>query len=236
VGWQLSNDGALFVALGAGAGGHAALVVTAFSLSAPGVAQTIPVAGPAAPEAWAAQYRPADNDPQIELVTAARSGPAVKVTRQTIALGSDKASAPTTLIERSGPVATMAMAPLGHAGGAGGVVDILFGPDPKTGYLSFLRLPLAGGAASAGWDFSPPKNSDGKRPTTWAIPRTPLDPPMAATHVSDKIYVRRAGGDWAVVIEGVPHVEHLALESFGEGRVVAVWSDPAFGIRYQPVP
>jgi hypothetical protein len=88
----------------------------------------------------------------------------------------------------------------------------------------------------AGWDFSTPKNTGGKRSTAWAIPRRPLNPPMAATHVGDKIYVRRAGGDWTVVVDSVRHVEHLSLEAFREGHVVAVWSDPAFGIRYHAVP
>lgn len=236
VGWQPSNNDALFVALGDGPGGHAALAVITFSVSAPGSAKTIQIAGSAAPDAWAAQYRAANSDAQIELVTAEHTGHTVKVTRQTLALGSGKAVAPATFIEHAGPVAAMAMAPVGRGNGADGVVDVLFGPDPKTGYLSLLRLPLAGGAARSAWDFSAPKNTGGKRPTAWAIPRTPLDPPMVATHVGDKIYVRRVGGDWTVVVDGVPHVEHLALEAFREGHVVAVWSDPDFGIRYHAVP
>jgi hypothetical protein len=68
------------------------------------------------------------------------------------------------------------------------------------------------------------------------MPRMPLDPPMVATHVGDKIYVRRGGGEWTVVVDGVPHVEHLSLEAFEEGNVVAVWFDPSFGIRYHAVP
>ena len=42
---------------------------------------------------------------------------------------------------------------------------------------------------------------------------------MVATHVGDKLYVRRVGGDWTVVVDGVPHVEHLAIEAFREGHV-----------------
>jgi hypothetical protein len=234
VGWQLSDDDALFIVLGAEAGGKGILAAATFHLTAPGVVKTIPVAGPANPEAWAAQYHVSGSDAQIELVMATRTGHMAKITRQTIALGSGKAGAPATLVERPSALTAMAMAPVGLGGNP--VVDVLFGPDPKTSYMSLVRLPLAGGAAGTTWDFSPPKNTGGKRPTAWAIPRTPLEPRMAATHVGDKIYVRRAGGDWAVVVDGVPHVEHLALEALREGGVVAVWSDPAFGIRYQAVP
>ena len=236
VGWQPSNDEAWFVALGGGAGGHVALVAASFRLSAPGTVKAIPIAGQAVPDAWAAQFQAAGSDPQLELVTAEHVGHTAKVTRQTLALGSGKVVRPATSIERPGPVAAMAMAPVSQGNGANSVVDLLFGPDPKTGYLSLLRFPLAGGTARAAWNFSAPKNTNGKRPTTWAIPRTPLDPPMVVTHVGDKIYVRRVGGDWSVVVDGVPHVEHLAIEAFREGQVVAVWSDPAFGIRYHAIP
>jgi len=235
VGWQLTNDDALFVALGGTAGGHAALVTASFSLSSPGTVKTIPVGGPANPDGWAAQYHVVGSDAQIHLVTAAHAGHTVKVTRQTLALGTGKAGTPTTLIEHAGPLVGMAMAPV-DGGNDTDRVDVLFGPDPGTGYMSLLRLPLAGGATRANWDFFAPKNTGGKRPTAWAIPRLPLVPPMVATHVGDKIYVRRVGGEWSVVVDGVPHVEHLSIEAFGEGNVIAVWSDPAFGIRYHVIP
>jgi hypothetical protein len=140
------------------------------------------------------------------------------------------------LIERRGPLAVMAMAPVGTGDKPTGVVDVLFGPDPKTGYVSFFRVPLADGTPRGPWDFSSPKNTGDKRPTDWVLPRTLLPTPMAATHVGNKIYLRRAGGEWSVVVDDVAHVEHLALEAFGEGDVVAVWFDPSFGIRYHEAP
>jgi len=235
VGLQLTDDDALFIALGA-TDGKSALVAATFHLAAPGVVKTIPIVGPTKPDAWTAQYRGSGGETQIDLVTAEHAGRKVKITLQTIALGSGKVSPPTVLIERRGPLAVMAMAPVGMGDKANGVVDVLFGPDPKTGYVSFFRVPLAGGAPRGPWDFSAPKNAGGKRPTDWVLPRMPLSTPMAATHVGDKIYVRRAGGEWSVVVEDAAHVEHLSLEAFGEGDVVAVWSDPGFGIRYHAVP
>jgi len=231
VGWQLSNDDALFVGLGASAEGQGMLAVATFNLAAPAAVKTVRVAGPAAPEAWATQYRAAAGDAHIELVTAARLAHAVKITVQSIALGTGKAGTPTSLIERAGPLAAMAISPLGNPSAAGHV-DVLFGPDPKTGYMSFLRLPLSGGSARPTWDFSPPKTAAGKRPTLWAIPRAPLDPPMAAAQVGDKICTRRAGGEWSVAVDSGPQVEHLSLEALRDGSVVIVWSDPRFGIRY----
>jgi len=235
VGWQFANDDALFVALGAGAGGRAALVAASFSLSAPSTVKTIPVAGSAKPDAWVAQYQAGGGGAQLVLVTAEHAGHTVKVVRQTLALATGKADAPSTLVENTGPLAGMAIAPADGANNTDSV-DVLFGPDPGTGNMSFLRLPLAGGRARANWDFLAPKNTGGKRPTAWALPRIPLDPPMVATHIGDKIYVRRGGGQWSVVVDGVPHVENLSLEAFEEGNVVAVWSDPSFGIRYHAVP
>jgi hypothetical protein len=231
VGWQPSNNAALFVVLGSGASGQSAVAVTTFSLSATGSVITIPVACPKAPKAWATQYQVSSDDVHIELITAAQAAHATLIMRQTLLLGSNKAIAPTMLLERPGVVLALTMAPVGQINEA--VVDILFGPDPKTGYLSLFRLPLAGGATSAAWHFSPPR---GEKPATaWAIPRTPLNPPMVAMHAGEKIYLRRAGGEWTVVSDGVPHLDHLAIEAFSEGRVVAVWSDPTFGIRYQCV-
>jgi hypothetical protein len=45
-----------------------------------------------------------------------------------------------------------------------------------------------------------------------------------------------AGGSWTTLVEHVAKAEHLSLEAFHTGHVVAIWADPAFGVRYHEVP
>jgi hypothetical protein len=233
VGWQLTDSDAIFIVLGTAASGQGALAVAAFNRTAPSGIRTIPVALSGKLSAWAARYRVVGADAQIDLVTATETAGTAKVVRQVIALGTGKASTPSTLLERGGRVSTVVMAPIAAPGND--TVDVLFAPNPKTGYLSLVRLPLGGGAPRAGWEFSPPKSSGGKHPTAWAIPRTPIDPPVVATHIGDKIFVRRGGDSWTTLVEHAGKVEHLSLEAFQTGYVVAIWSDPSYGVRYREV-
>jgi hypothetical protein len=96
-------------------------------------------------------------------------------------------------------------------------------------------MPLSGGAPRALWDFSSPKDAAGKRPSSWALPLAPLDPPWVAAHLGDKVYSRRAGGDWSIAVSDVPRLEHLAVEAL-RNNIVITWSDPSFGVRYQTLP
>jgi hypothetical protein len=233
-GWQATGDAARFVALGKDKGGHAALAIIDVDMASPGHVRTVPVAIPASPAAWAVQYRKDGGDEYLELVAALHSGHATQVIGQTIALGSGHAGAPVAIGERPGVVAGLVLPPVA-AGSGTDAVDLLLGPDPKTGYMSFVRLPLGGGRARAAWNFGPPKATHGKHPTDWAMPRALLEPPMFATHAGDAIYLRRLGGEWSVLADGVPHADHLSVEVFPGGGMVAVWSDPQFGIRYQAV-
>jgi hypothetical protein len=236
VGWQPTNDDAFFVALGADHNKHATLAVVHVALSSAGSAKAIPIAGPTVPEAWVAQYRPAGSAPQLDLITAEHHGASAKIVRQTIGLVDGKVGAPVTLLERAGKVAALAMPPVGRGPGDE-AVDVLFATDPGTGYLSLVRVHYAAGAARpAAWDFFPPKDAGAKHPTAWAIPHALVEPPLVVAHAGDKIYRRRAGGDWSAVVSNVSRVEHLTVEAFRGGRMVAVWVDPGFGVRYQTLP
>jgi hypothetical protein len=235
IGWQPSTQNAIFVARGTAAAGGPALAIVALSGQAgKGSARAIAVGGPAAPERWAVQRRGAA---ELDLVTAGAAAPGrpgVRVERQTITLASGKAGAPATLADHSGPLAALAAAPVAEP--AGGVVDVLYGPSPQSGYMSFARLPLGGGPVRASWDFSPPAAPDPKRPTLWALPPAPLTPPLVVARAGDKIFARRAGGEWKVLATGAAQADQLRLAASPEAGAVAIWSDPTVGLRYLAIP
>jgi hypothetical protein len=135
------------------------------------------------------------------------------------------------LNERAEPVAAFAFNPL--AGTAASVVDVLLGATGTNGQMTFLRLPLGGGAPLNEWKFKADQN--GQRPTAWALAPTPQPSPVVLAKLGDKLLVcRAASGAWQTLAEKAAQAAPLRLEVVG-GQVWAVWAEPSTGLNFKRV-
>lgn len=236
VGWQPSVESGTFVALGVDPQERVALAVATFLATGTASVKTVPLANPKMPLQWAARYRTQNGAVHFDVVTVEDAAAKVRVQRQSVTPDKGKVEPPVVLAERSEPLAALAVYPI--AGAAPGVVDALFGPVGEKAQMTFLRIPLDGGAPIAEWSFAVPNDLNKKRPTAWAIASKPLPDPIVLAKVGDRLMVRRAadGSEWSTLGMNALAVEHLQLEVIGDQAVWAIWADPAAGIQYKMIP
>ena len=228
VGWQPDVNSALFVALGYNAENQVALAAVNFSARTGGSSQCVPLSFLKLPARWAAQYQAGEAAGSVTVVVVEESTGVTRLHRQRLKFGADSAEAATLIYESPQLLAAFAMNPLG-----GEVVDALYGPAGKEGQMTFMRLPLAGGAPVAEWRFNAPVDSEQTRPTAWAIASVTQPDPVIAVKLRDRLLVRRtSGSEWSTLATGVSQASYLRIEIV-LGRPLVVWFDPATGVQYR---
>jgi len=233
VGWQTSDNTAVFAALGTGEGNRVAMAIVSFDArdGGKGRVTTVPLAAAARPTWWAAQYQVENEKARLHVVCAAVAEGKMQVQRQTVSLDTGEAEAPVLLTERAEMVAALALSPLA---GEPAAVDALFGPVGDEGKLTLLRLPLDGGKPLGEWTSTAPEGPDKARPSAWAMALALLPDPVVLAKHGNKLLARRAaGGDWAPLADQAARAVHLQLAVLADGVVWAVWADPRTGIHFR---
>lgn len=235
IGWQETNESALFAALGAGPKGGATLGLLIFTDNGQGQARLVPLAPAGLPLRWAVRLTPPVASGHYDIVMATQEGQMMKLIRQTVRSGKATAEAPVTLIERAEPLAALSFETL-TGENKRDVVDALFGPMGDNARMTVMRLPLSGGAPIAEWRFTAPVTPDKKRPSAWALAQHTLVNPPVLAKSGDKLMARRAGGNspWVTVAENAAQADHLRLEVVDD-QVWAIWSDPVTGINFRQI-
>ena len=235
VGWQTSGETAAFAALGLDSQNRIALAVGEFQAGGKVAVKTIPLALTSLPDHWAVQHRLKDGKVCLDVVVAVREGTAVRLSRQSVMPSGETAEPAVELVSRPEVLSALALSPV--AGSEPGAVDALFGPTGADGHMTYLRLPLGGGAPIAEWSFLPPDDANKARPSVWAIPSAPVPDPVVFAKLGRHLLTRRMAADakWIVLEPQAPAAEHLRLEAT-EGQVWAIWSDQATGAHYILVP
>jgi hypothetical protein len=229
-GWQPSQEEASFAALGQDARGQINFALIALTAMGDSKVKTVALAAQTMPAHWGVQAQ--NGVGRFEIVWVETAGGKTRIERQTVTPDIGQASSPTVLSERAEPLAVLALNPL--AGTAASVVDVLLGAAGTTGQMTFLRLPLGGGAPLGEWKVNVPAGP--QRPSAWALAPMPLANPVVLAKLGDKLLVcRAASGGWQTLAENAAQAEHLRLEVIS-GHVWAIWADPGTGIHYKQVP
>jgi hypothetical protein len=235
VGWQPTVDSAYFVALGLDPQKRLTLAAVKFYRTDNSDVKTVQLTGLKMPLHWAARYQGKNGTVQFDIVTGEDVNGKIRIQRQSVLLDKVAAEPPILLVERSEPLAALALYPVADA--SPGIVDVLLGPVGEKGQMTFLRLPIDGGAPVAEWTFVVPEDPEKKQPSAWAIAPQPVSNPIVLTKIGDRLMVRRADSEseWSILAENASQAEYLRLEAIGNQVAWAIWFDPAMGIQYKRI-
>ena len=237
VGWQDAGESASFVALGTDSHGQVALATVSFLAKGPtSTVRIVPLNTVRLPIRWGVQRRDQGGQAQFDVVFAEEIAGAVRVLRQTLIPDAAEATPQFLLVSHSGPLSALTLDPIATV--AGGVVDLLFGPTGEKAEMTFLRVPLTGGAPVVSWTFSAYDHPSSKRlPSAWTMASGHTPDPTVLVKLGDKLMFRQRSGNpvsWSDLAEHASLAEYLRLETVGH-QLWAIWADPSAGIQFKIV-
>jgi hypothetical protein len=193
------------------------------------VIRTIDLGASAVPERLLAHYQSAGAGAAVTLVWPEVEGNVVRIYRRSFAPGQTAGQGEhKLLVERSGPLVALEMAPLGPD-----VADALFGPALKQTTCTYLRISLTDGKLLAEHSLEAPT----EKVDNWAIASAPLEELPVLAKTGDLLLkaTAKTAGAWNVMASGVREARYLQLHVLRNARLWATWVDPQTGIEYRPL-
>lgn len=130
-----------------------------------------------------------------------------------------------------GPAVCMEMFPVGPGDQA--VAHVLCGPGSDGHTMSYLRLPLAQGAAKEEWTFQAPDQPV----EAWAISGLPGGGLPVVAFAGGQLLTTSAmsGAGWSLLFDQLPAVGNLQLLVTPEADYLVSWYSPLEGLQFYPL-